>query len=148
MHNNTPHVMVIDEIGWSEEVDAVRACKMRGVRVIECVRGDVRQVVHSTQLKGLVCDSDTAAHEDGAAHADAQRGDALPGSVHTFATQGTRQPLFDVIIELRCGEFNQCRIIMNTADAVDCIVDGGEYLVQKRSRDAGTVELFLEFQRE
>ena len=148
LHNNTPDVMVIDEIGRSEEVGAVRACKMRGVRVIACARGDVRQVVKSTQLKGLVCGSDTAAHDDGAAHADAQRGDAPPGSVHTFTTQSTRQPLFDVIIELRCGEFNQWRIIMNTAEAVDRIVDGVQYLVQKRSLDAGTGECFLEFQRE
>jgi hypothetical protein len=57
--------------------------------------------------------------------------------------------MFDVIIQLRFGQPNEWRVVMNSADnVVDRILDGGDYLVQKRSRDAETGELFLEFQKE
>jgi hypothetical protein len=148
VQHHSPKVIVIDEIGRSEDVEAARACKMRGVRVIACARGDLRQVVRSTQLKGLVCGSDTVALGDEAAKADAKRRDAPHGSMNTFTTQGTNEPLFDVIVELRCGELNEWRVVMNSADAVDRILDGGDYFVQKRSRDADTGDFFLEFQKE
>ena len=56
--------------------------------------------------------------------------------------------MFGVVVQLRCGEPNEWRIVMSSADAVGRIFDGGDYLVQKRSRDPITGELFLEFQRE
>ena len=146
--NYSPEVMVIDEICGAEEVEAARACKKRGVRVIASARGNLRQIVESTHLKGLVCHSETVAFGDEAAKADAKRRDASSGPMNTHTAQGGSEPMFDVVVELRGGELNEWRIVMSSADAVGRILDGGDYLVQKRSRDPITGELFLEFQKE
>jgi predicted Fe-Mo cluster-binding NifX family protein len=147
VQNHSPDVVFIDEIGRLEEVEAARACKKRGVRVIACARGDLRRVVKSAQLQGLVCSSTTISLGDNAAKADAERHDALPDPADTFAAQGTSQPVIDVIVELRRGEHNEWGVVMNSADVVGRIFDDGDYFVQKRSRDPTTGELFLEFQK-
>jgi stage III sporulation protein SpoIIIAA len=54
VQNHTPEVMVIEEIGRPEEVDAARTCKMRGVRMIASAHGDLRKLIKNKQLKGLV----------------------------------------------------------------------------------------------
>ena len=56
-------------------------------------------------------------------------------------------PVFDVIVELHRGELHEWRVVTNCADAVDRVLDGGDYLVQKRTRDPATGELFLQLQK-
>ena len=54
VQNHTPHVMVIDEIGRSQEVSAAKTTKQRGVRCVASAHGDLRKPVKNGQLNGLV----------------------------------------------------------------------------------------------
>ena len=44
-------------------------------------------------------------------------------------------------------ELHEWRIVMNCADAVDRVLEGGDYCVQRRTRDPDTGEYFLELQK-
>ena len=52
-----------------------------------------------------------------------------------------------VIVELRRGEPNEWRIVMNSAMAVDQILEGGYYSSQRRTRDPATGEFSLELEK-
>jgi stage III sporulation protein SpoIIIAA len=147
VQNHTPEVMVIDEIGRPEEVDAARTCKMRGVRMIASAHGDLRKLIKNKQLKGLVGGIEVVTLGDEAARQEAKRQGAAAGGMQKVKSQRAGQPIFDVIVELHRGELHEWRVVMNCADAVDRVLEGGDYLVQRRSRDPGTGELFLELQK-
>lgn len=147
VQNHTPEVMVIDEIGRPEEVDAARTCKMRGVRMIASAHGDLRKLIKNKQLKGLVGGIEVVTLGDEAAKLEAKRQGAPAGGMQKVKSQRAGQPIFDVIVELHRGELHKWRIVMNCADAVDRVLEGDDYLVQRRTRDPGTGELFLELQK-
>ena len=146
VQNHTPEVMVIDEIGRPEEVEAARTCKMRGVRMMASAHGDLRKLIKNKQLKGLVGGIEFVTLGDDAARDHAKRHGAPAGSLNKVQAQRGGPPIFDVIVELHRGELHEWRVVMNCADAVDCILDGRDYLVQRRTRDSVTGELFVEFQ--
>eukprot|EP00965_Chrysotila_dentata_P156599 5174456-Pleurochrysis_carterae.AAC.1 len=54
VQNHTPHVMVIDEIGRQQEVDAARTVKRRGVRMVASAHGTLRDLIANPELNGLV----------------------------------------------------------------------------------------------
>ena len=54
---------------------------------------------------------------------------------------------FDVILELRRGEPHEWRIVVNSARAVDQILEGDHYYSERRTRDPDTGEFFLELER-
>lgn len=54
VQNHTPHIMVIDEIGRHQEVQAGRTVKQRGIRMIASAHGDMRRLVKNRDLVGLV----------------------------------------------------------------------------------------------
>ena len=147
VQNHTPEVMVIDEIGRPEEVEAARTCKMRGVRMIASAHGDLRKLIKNKQLKGLVGGIEVVTLGDEAAKAEAKRHGAPAGAMSKVKSQRAGPPIFDVIVELQRGALHEWRIVMDCADAVDRILDGDVYLVQGRTRDPDTGELFIQFQQ-
>ena len=147
VQNHTPEVMVIDEIGRPEEVEAARTCKMRGVRMIASAHGDLRKLIKNKQLKGLVGGIESVTLGDEAAKVEAQRHGAPAGAMSKVKSQRAGQPIFDIIVELQRGALHEWGSVMNCADAVDRILDGDVYLVQRRTRDPDTGELFLQFQQ-
>jgi stage III sporulation protein SpoIIIAA len=144
VQNHTPSVMVIDEIGRPEEVEAARTCKMRGVRMIASAHGDLRKLVKNKQLKGLIGGVEAVTLGDEAAKAEAKSHGASAGSMQKIKTQRAGPPIFDVIVELRRGEQHAWKVVLNSADAVDSILDGCCYLFQRRIRDPCSGRLFLE----
>ena len=87
VQNHTPEVMVIDEIGRPEEVEAARTCKMRGVRMIASAHEDLRKLIKNKQLKGLVGGIEVVTLGDEAAKLEA-------GGMNKVKAQRARQPNF------------------------------------------------------
>ena len=53
-------------------------------------------------------------------------------------TQRAGAPIFEIIVELRRGMYHEWIITTDSGKAVDDILDGKKYIVQRRSRDADT----------
>jgi hypothetical protein len=71
----------------------------------------------------------------------------VKGSPSKVKTERAGSPTFDVIVELRRGEYHVWRVVMNTVDAVDQVLDGQQYLAQRRTRDPSTGAIQLDFER-
>ena len=147
IQNHTPELMVIDEIGRPPEVEAARTCRARGVRMIAIAHGDLRKLLKNKQLRGLVGGVESVTLGDAAAKEDAKRRGAPAGAVDKVRAQRAGPPIFDLIVELRRGEPHEWRIVMNSARAVDQILEGGNYASQRRTRDPATGELVLELEQ-
>eukprot|EP01039_Chlorochromonas_danica_P000502 gene502-541_t len=125
VQNHTPRIMVIDEIGRSQEVKAASTIKQRGVRIIASAHGDFRSLMKNKELNSLLGGVESVTLGDAEARKnDGRKIQAIRGG----------EPIFDIVIELECGKHNECRVIMNTADAVDAILTGQSAKVQRRVR--------------
>ena len=144
VQNHTPEIMVIDEIGRSPEVEAARTCKQRGVRMIASAHGDLRKLVKNKQLRSLVGGVESVTLGDAAAKAEAKKGGF--SGLQKVKAQRSGPATFDIVVELRRGQQHEWRIIMDAGKAVDAILEGRQFLAQRRTRDAstGAVELTLE----
>lgn len=123
-----PDVIVVDEIDRHGEVDAARTCKRRGVRLIAGAYGSLRELMHDKHLSELVGGIDSTGKKK-----------------KTAVRSGA--PIFDIIVELRRGAFYECRVILDTADAVDTILESKPYMAQRRSRDPRSGNTYLEYER-
>jgi hypothetical protein len=138
VQNHTPAVLVIDEIGRPTEVEAARTCKHRGVRLIASAHGDLRGLVKNPKLRGLVGDVKQVTL------GDAQAKKNMPhGKFQKVKTERAGPPTFDIIVELDRVKPNHWRIITNVGQAVDAILDGTAYHVQRRIRnpESGIIQL-------
>lgn len=136
VQNHTPSVMVIDEIGRPTEVQAALTSKQRGVRMIASAHGDLRSLVKNRDIVGLIGGLETVTLGDEEAKAEAKRkGHQQPNKQKT---QRAGAPIFEIIVELHRGHQNDWTVILNTAKAVDQILDGEKYEVQRRLRDTRT----------
>lgn len=151
VQNHAPHVIIVDEIGRSTEVEAARTCKNRGVRLIASAHGDLRKLIKNPKLRGLVGGVETVTLGDVAAKEQAKKrnkgsnGGGGAMIISKVKAERAGPPTFDVIVELERGKHNEWRIILNTADAVDKILDGKHYLFQRRTRDPATGAIHLDF---
>eukprot|EP00980_Cylindrotheca_fusiformis_P002357 scaffold543_cov119-Cylindrotheca_fusiformis.AAC.24 len=139
VQNHTPAVLVIDEIGRPTEVEAARTCKHRGVRLIASAHGDLRGLVKNPNLRGLVGEVKQVTVGD----AEAKKKN---GKLQKIRSQRAGPSTFDIIVELGRENPNHWRIILNVGQAVDAILDGTPYQVQRRIRDpeSGAVRLKYE----
>ena len=137
LQNHTPDVIVIDEIGRSQEVEAARTVKQRGVRLLASAHGDLRTLVKNVQIRGLVGGVETVTLGDEAAK--------KMNHSSKLCAQRAGEPCFDVVIELTRGELNSWRVVTNVGKAVDAILAGEKYKAQTRSRDPsdGSISLLL-----
>ena len=137
LQNHTPDVIVIDEIGRSQEVEAARTVKQRGVRLLASAHGDLRTLVKNVQIRGLVGGVETVTLGDEAAK--------KMNHSSKLCAQRAGEPCFDVVIELMRGELHSWRVVTNVGKAVDAILAGEKYKAQTRSRDPsdGSISLLL-----
>ncbi len=147
VQNHTPEVMVIDEIGRPAEVEAARTCKTRGVRMIASAHGDLRKLLKNKQLRGLVGGVESVTLGDAAAKESAKLRSAPAGAIDKVKPQRSGPPIFDIVVELRRGEPHEWRVVMNSAKAVDHILEGLHYHSQRRTRDPATGEFFIELEK-
>lgn len=154
VQNHTPHVMVIDEIGRPKEVQAARTVKQRGVRMIASAHGDLRKLLKNKDLRGLVGGVELVTMGDDMARQEAKRkqrlaGDENSGESKTFSISKTKaqrggEPTFDIIVEVRRGARHEWKIVADSANAVDRILDSLNYKAQLRTRDPDTGNMALE----
>ena len=142
VQNHTPDVMVIDEIGRLAEVEAARTCKQRGVRLIASAHGDLRKLVKNPKLRGLVGGVETVTLGDAEARKEGQKGRG--GMLQKLKSQRAGAPVFDIVVELRRGSLHEWSIILNSGEAVDCILEGLKYKIQQRTRDPDTGAIWID----
>lgn len=145
VQNHTPEVMVIDEIGRPTEVEAARTCKNRGVRLIASAHGDLRKLVKNPKLRSLVGGIESVTLGDAQAKEEAKKRPG-GGEVQKVVPQRSGPPVFEILVELRRGQHNQWRIVADSGDAVDRILQGNLYHAQRRTREphSGAVSVHLE----
>jgi stage III sporulation protein SpoIIIAA len=141
IQNHTPEVMIIDEIGRSTEVDAAQTCKNRGVRLVASAHGDLRKLLKNPKLRGLVGGVQTILLGDAMAARQAKNSG---GDFQKVKAERAGQPTFDMIVELSRGLHHEWKVVMNTAEAVDNILQGKQYVFQKRVRDPVTGAIRME----
>jgi len=142
VQNHTPSIMVIDEIGRKEEVLAAQTSKNRGVRMIASAHGDMRSLLKNKDIRGLVGGLETVTLGDAEAKA-LQKKRGLK-ELQKQVTVRAGPPSFDIVVELKRGKLHEWNIILNSAKAVDDILLGDKYNVQKRVRCANTGRIFVE----
>ncbi|OQR84338.1 hypothetical protein THRCLA_23084 [Thraustotheca clavata] len=123
LDQQAPDIMVIDEIGRPNAVEAARKSKQRGMRVIATAYGDLRKLLKNEPLRSLV--------DGGAGFARYQKANcdrSIDAGMHCD------QAIFEVIIELRRGHYDTWKITLDSARAVHDILAGQEYQVQLRRR--------------
>jgi hypothetical protein len=150
VQNHTPEVMVIDEIGRADEVEAARTCKARGVRIVASAHGDLRKLVQNKALRGLIGGVENVTMGDAIAAAQAKHkgeGGVEAAMSNKVVAQRTGRPIFDVIIEMRRGRQDEWMVVTNVADAVDAILDRRQYNVQRRTRDRDTGHVYMALDR-
>jgi len=134
VQNHTPDVIVVDEIGREQEVEAARTVKNRGVRLIGSAHGNLPGLVKNGMLNGLVGGVQTVTVGD----AEARKAHRVGGELSKVRSQRCGHPVFDVVVELRPGCFNKWRVVTDVARAVDCVLAGQPYPCQVRERDPCT----------
>ena len=154
VQNHTPHVMVIDEIGRSREVEAARTVKQRGVRMIASAHGDLRKLLKNKDLRGLLGGIEVVTMGDDMAREEAKRKEIraisegqsdAKFSVSKTKVQRASEPTFDVIVEVSRDSRHEWRIVADSAKAVDAILNGLQYRAVLRSRDVDTGALRQDF---
>jgi len=139
VQNHTPDVIVIDEIGRPAEVEAARTCKQRGVRMVASAHGDLRSLMKNRQLRGLIGGLEIVTLGDAAAK--------MENGGSKLKSQRSAAPPFEVIVQLRKGEHHTWHVILDTAEAVDAVLESSVYDIQKRTRDPSTGALEVEMER-
>jgi hypothetical protein len=134
--------MIIDEIGRPTEVDAARTCKNRGVRLIASAHGDLRKLIKNPELRGLVGGVETVTLGDAQARAEAKKNHG--GKFQKTKAERAGPPTFDILVELKRGAHHEWRIVLDSGDAVDRVLRGEDYKVQRRTRNPETGEIFLD----
>jgi len=142
VQNHTPSIMVIDEIGRKQEVEAAQTSKNRGVRMMASAHGDMRSLLKNKDIRGLVGGLETVTLGDEEAKA-LQKKLGLK-VLQKQVTVRSGPPVFDIIVELQRGKLHEWNVILNSAEAVDDILLGEKYNVQKRVRCANTGRIFVE----
>ena len=160
VQNHTPTCMVIDEIGRPKEVEAARTVRQRGVRIIASAHGNLRALISNKELNGLVGGLETVTLGDEMAKEEAMRkrkdaqasgiggdnGAPALGPVNKNKTQRRSEPTFSTIIELGPrGKYLDWHVVNNVAAAVDDVLDGKRYEVERRFQNSETGAMFLEF---
>ena len=126
LQNHTPDWICVDEIGRAQEVEAARTVKQRGVKLLASAHGDLRSLLKNAPLRGLVGGVETLTLGDDAAKKN--QGSKLKA-------QRAGEPIFDAILELRVGEFDNWRLITDVAGAGDQVLLGTTFKIQQRVRD-------------
>lgn len=92
----------------------------------------------NAQLRGLVGGVETVTLGDAAAAADAKARGHSPNNASKLKPQRGGAPTFDVIVELSRSHRHEWRVVLDVATAVDSILAGEQYRVQRRTRHPKT----------
>lgn len=142
VQNHTPTVMIIDEIGRKREVEAAQTSKNRGVRMVASAHGDLRSLLKNKDIRGLIGGLETVSVGDAMAKEIQQKNRS--STIQKQLTTRSAAPIFEVIIEVKRDRLNEWHVITDAAKAVDDILQGEKYEIQKRMRCIKTGRIFVE----
>jgi stage III sporulation protein SpoIIIAA len=126
VQNHTPRTMIIDEIGRKKEVDAAKTCKERGVRLIASAHGDFRSLLKNSELNRLIGGTTSVTLGDATAQKE--------NHGHKTSIERAGAPIFDIVIEVKKGKYNEFLIIKDSGKTVDKILSGDCGKGEKRER--------------
>jgi stage III sporulation protein SpoIIIAA len=122
VENHTPEVLVIDEIGNRDEAEACRTFAQRGVQLVATAHGKLLEdLVNNPALRDLVGGVKSATLGDEEAR---RRG------TQKTVQERVSTPTFTVVVEII--DYNTVAVHSNVAEAVDCLLAGGEVYPQTR----------------
>lgn len=114
IENHTPNVIVVDEIGNREDVNAVRTIAERGVQLFGTAHGiTINNIIDNPVLAELVGGIQTVTLSDS---------QALSRGCKKSILERKHNPTFDVIVELI--DFDTVAIYSDVKSAVDDILEG------------------------
>ena len=116
------------------------------MRLLASAHGDLRKLLKNGELNALVGGIKSTTLGDGMAKEEARkRGSSDVSKVKTEVR--ANEPTFDVVVEVRRGVLHEWLVTLDTASAVDSILDRGSYTVQERKRDPATGKICLELKQ-
>lgn len=139
VENHTPDVLVIDEIGISEECDAARTISRRGIKLIATAHGKkLADLVEDPILSNLLGGSQAVTLGDRtiAKHVTESTGTTESRPKKTVMER-KGAPSFDVVVELR--QRNEWIVYHDVTRATDDLLRGESTLCEQRSLDGGDV---------
>ena len=111
--------------------------------MIASAHGDLRGLVKNPELRGLVGNVTQVTLGDQRALREAQN---LQREFQKVKTQRAGPPTFDIIVEVSRRNKDNWRIIPNTAKAVDAILEGSNYKVERRIQNPLTGDIQLVYE--
>jgi len=123
-----PDTILVDDLTTSSDVEAALFCKRRCIRMIaSTAAGSMRELVNDPSMIGLL------------------------GGLKRERKKHARvaEPVFDIVVELRRGAFDEWRVILDAGEAFDSILSQGkqQYMTQLRTRDSATGGFQMEHER-
>ena len=146
IQNHRPDVLVIDEIGRKKETEAARTAACRGVRLIASAHGSFRTLLQNPDTNGLLGGITKVIWGDKLVQEN-QSGHSKHESIRKTRDERATNVVFDVVVELNQGNGTACTVIQNTSEAVDRILEGRQFAIQRRSWDGSSKSISLQFDR-
>jgi stage III sporulation protein SpoIIIAA len=144
--NHNPDVIVVDEIGSSAEVEAVRSICQRGVVMVGTAHAtSLHALMQNPVLNPLLGSTHEVILSEREKEVDARRGVSAGGKpARTGKTRQERRttPAFQMVVELLSP--TQWRIHLDAAASVDAVLDGRVPETQLRTLRNG--QLYTRFE--
>ena len=130
-NHHSADVMVIDELAVysTQEAQSLLMLKQRGTRLIAGAHGNLRKLVQDT----IPVTSEGVLISAG--------GSNVPLCSRLI---GSATPIFDAIVELQPSNRHEWRVVVNTGQAVQQVLNGNSFLAQQRTRDPDTGGVLLD----
>ncbi len=99
------------------------------------VISDRRKLIKNPKLSGLLGGFETVTLGDEQAKEEAKKKNQI---MSKLKRQRAGEPIFDIIVELSREQRDEWTVVLDSANAVDAIIENGHYEAQIRRRDADT----------
>ncbi|CAM9768499.1 unnamed protein product, partial [Laminaria digitata] len=96
-----------------------------GVRLVASAHGDFQSLLRNPELNTVLGGTTSVTVGDEIAKANGG---------HKVQTHRAGVPVFDAIVEVKCGKTATWSVIRNVAVAVDALLSGDSYEVERRTR--------------
>ena len=124
LQNHTPDILVIDEIGRSNEVSAAKTIRARGVRVIASAHGSFDSLFKNSDLNGILGGFQQVIMSDKTLEKNHDN--------RKLKLERAGEPVFDTIIELTKTTPRCVNIFRNVSKIVDAKLENQKFTIEKR----------------
>jgi stage III sporulation protein AA len=134
VQNHSPHIVVIDEIGTTQEVKSARTISQRGISLVATAHGlELTSLLKDPVLSSLVGGVHAVTLGDKAAAEEAKKGRRGRQTSGKTKLERKGAPTFDIVVDL-LGK-SQWRVYADVAHTVDCILANEPFEVEHRWLD-------------